>query len=273
LVPVQQQFDHNTLTLHGFDIDTVTATSLASCKIPAIFEWENPSWSDYLKAIVNLANPQYLSHHYTASAAAVLCRTLIAHAINGAPAADSVELSFLRWLVYMVGRPGSLERVTGEAGSEKWKTFTHLINGLGTLTTGPLFDTRAPWRNITWEIYRFVERLMTNELGDALRLMTIASWNQKLTEFNLAYGAVMEGRKLFRTGKGLLGLGTASVKLGDEVWAIENAQMLMVLRASRTKDGRQLMEFVGDGYVHGCMCGEIFPALGTNIESREVNII
>lgn len=96
--------------------------------------------------------------------------------------------------------------------------------------------------------------------------------SEKSAVFNSAYSQPNSGRKLFRTSSGLLGLGMRSVAVGDVVWAIENAQMAIVLRPSQSGVGNGLMEFIGDAYLHGCMQGEMTQSLGVNSKSREVKV-
>jgi hypothetical protein len=60
--------------------------------------------------------------------------------------------------------------------------------------------------------------------------------------------------------------------VGDVVWAIENSQIVIVLRPSQSEVGNGLMEFTGDAYLHGCMQGEMIQSLSVNRKSREVRI-
>jgi hypothetical protein len=260
------------LVLHGFCIDEVIATSLPGCTNSAIFEWDNPTWFEYLGALVAIASPEKLSQLYTTPAPAVLCRTLIANSIYGSPAPNTIELSFFSWLIYMTGRPGSNEDLTGQPDSAKWRSFTGLLSALATLIKGALRNTQVPWTTLLDEVLEFVALLTAAPSHDPRRAAAIASLNQGLTAFNMEHGMHIGERKLLRTSKGLLGLGPASTEPGDEVWAIENAQMVMVLRRTHSEDGVQRMSFVGDGYLHGCMRGELFEALGIDTSSREVYI-
>ena len=83
----------------------------------------------------------------------------------------------------------------------------------------------------------------------ALRLINLRM-SEKSAAFNSAYSQACSRRKLFRTSRGLLGLGMRSVKVGDVVWAIENAQMAIILRPSQSEVGNGPMEFTGDVYVN-----------------------
>lgn len=63
-------------------------------------------------------------------------------------------------------------------------------------------------------------------------------------------------RKLFLTKTGRLGLGPVSMQVGDEVWMLSGGRMLYVLRRDPRRDNTY--SFVGEAYLHGFMCGELF---------------
>ncbi|OCK78539.1 hypothetical protein K432DRAFT_394682 [Lepidopterella palustris CBS 459.81] len=73
-------------------------------------------------------------------------------------------------------------------------------------------------------------------------------------------------RRLFVTRKGYLGLGPASVRVGDEVWVLGGAGAAFVLRGVGEGDGGvgdekgkgnvAVRSVVGEAYVHGIMGGE-----------------
>ena len=60
---------------------------------------------------------------------------------------------------------------------------------------------------------------------------------------------------MFRTDGNLLGMGSRSVEVGDEVWVLKGGNVPFVLR--RVKEG--VYRLVGDAYVHGIMHGEAIP--------------
>jgi hypothetical protein len=59
------------------------------------------------------------------------------------------------------------------------------------------------------------------------------------------------GRRLFRTSRGLMGLGPAAAQIGDQVCVLLGGQVLYVLRGCNEGE----FEFVGECYVHGMMDG------------------
>jgi hypothetical protein len=69
---------------------------------------------------------------------------------------------------------------------------------------------------------------------------------------------VKRGRRMFRTEGNLLGMGSRSVEVGDEVWVLKGGNVPFVLR--RVKEG--VYRLVGDAYVHGIMHGEAIPTRG-----------
>jgi hypothetical protein len=72
-----------------------------------------------------------------------------------------------------------------------------------------------------------------------------------------------EGRALFLTTKGRLGLGPRTVEKGDEVWLLEGANVPFVLRYKKRKRGREGgYRLVGETYVQGVMRGEGFEEVG-----------
>ncbi|KAF4632852.1 hypothetical protein G7Y89_g5278 [Cudoniella acicularis] len=72
-------------------------------------------------------------------------------------------------------------------------------------------------------------------------------------EFALCIGFNCHRKRVFATKGGHLGLGTKSVKEGDEAWILEGADTPFVLRPR--KDGKY--KLIGEAYVHGVMHGEL----------------
>jgi Heterokaryon incompatibility protein (HET) len=267
----QPRLIDNTLTLHGYPIDVVTATSLAGCiDMACLSDWENPTWLEYLHSILTLADPASLSAHYNSPEPVILGRTLIASTVQGEPAPGSIDSSFYSWLVCAFTQTVSLDRVNGGPGSPRWNVMVAVLNAIVQLVTGRVTSL---WTGLTGDIVRISKYLQDNDQDNLAGRMAILRLEEKKSAFNMEFSATHQGRKLFRTSKGLLGLGAKSVKEGDVVWAIENAQMVMILRPSRPGASDGLMEFMGDAYLHGCMRGEMSEALGVDRVIREVNII
>lgn len=76
--------------------------------------------------------------------------------------------------------------------------------------------------------------------------------------FSRAFGLVYGGRQLLTVDDKFLGMGTLSVREGDEVWVLAGLNAPAVLRMSDAAghDGRAY-EFIGSCYVHGLMHGEV----------------
>jgi hypothetical protein len=77
----------------------------------------------------------------------------------------------------------------------------------------------------------------------------------RLSVFEARMREVKRGRRMFRTDGNLLGMGSRSVEVGDEVWVLKGGNVPFVLR--RVKEG--VYRLVGDAYVHGIMHGEAIP--------------
>lgn len=71
--------------------------------------------------------------------------------------------------------------------------------------------------------------------------------------FKHAISPVLPFRRLYRTAKGYLGLGPASVGPGDRVYLLRGAKVPFVLRGG----GGGEFELMGETYVHGFMDGEM----------------
>ena len=86
-------------------------------------------------------------------------------------------------------------------------------------------------------------------VGHVLRLIGIR--NPEI-EFRLSI-ICMINRKLFRTGKGYIGMGPAIAEEGDYIVLVQGGRTPLVVRS---RDG--MWELVGDAYVHGAMSGELW---------------
>ncbi|TEA12168.1 Heterokaryon incompatibility protein 6, OR allele [Colletotrichum sidae] len=68
---------------------------------------------------------------------------------------------------------------------------------------------------------------------------------------------VTPGRKALETRRGLVGLGPAEAKCGDEVWLVNGGRMPLLLRRLETVDKAAVYVLVGEVYLHGVMHGEM----------------
>jgi hypothetical protein len=74
--------------------------------------------------------------------------------------------------------------------------------------------------------------------------------------FELRMREMKDGRKMFRTKSGSLGMGPKSVMEGDEVWVLPGAKVPFVLRSFEGGREPKRYTFIGEAYVHGYMNGE-----------------
>lgn len=74
-------------------------------------------------------------------------------------------------------------------------------------------------------------------------------------------------RRLFVTANRYLGLGPASMVIGDEVWVLAGSGAAMVLRATEIGDEFRL---VGAAYVHGIMNGE---HIGDDVKLQTISLV
>lgn len=72
----------------------------------------------------------------------------------------------------------------------------------------------------------------------------------------------LEGRALYITDNGRMGLGAPHIQVGDEVWGVYGATVPFVLRPSKERDsnGKALYHMVGDCFLENAMNGELAPS-------------
>ncbi|GAB1317159.1 Heterokaryon incompatibility protein-domain-containing protein [Madurella fahalii] len=80
----------------------------------------------------------------------------------------------------------------------------------------------------------------------------------RIDTFKAALGMKLEGRRLFWTKDGRLGMGSVSVKEGDEVWVMDGVRPPVALRR---KDGGGFA-YIGQTYVFGAMDGKLLQEHG-----------
>ncbi|KAK4195297.1 heterokaryon incompatibility protein-domain-containing protein [Triangularia verruculosa] len=78
------------------------------------------------------------------------------------------------------------------------------------------------------------------------------------------------GRRLYRTTRGYLGLGPATIRPGDQVWMIRGAIVPIVLREA---DEVGKFTVVGDSYLHGFMNGEMLDCSHVKDKVGRVTLI
>lgn len=99
------------------------------------------------------------------------------------------------------------------------------------------------------------------ENPDALHTDEITMMNELLAKERRCYDSLavyIGGRSLYRTSNRYLGLGPDSMRVGDEVWALQSTHVLFVLRKSENNAKYRL---VGEAYLHGFMQGEMLDGV------------
>ena len=103
------------------------------------------------------------------------------------------------------------------------------------------------------------------ENPDRLNTEQVAFMNDLLAQERRYYDSLtvsLGGRSLDRTSQRYLGLGPESITVGDEVWVLNIAQVLFVLRKISNPQSYRL---VGETYLHGGMHGEM---IGTSMQKQ-----
>jgi hypothetical protein len=102
-----------------------------------------------------------------------------------------------------------------------------------------------------------------NEHQDSFRIQG----QQEL--FTSLFQNVNADRRIYRTSQGYVGLGPTSMREGDEVWLLNGATVLFIMRKRPGEDSYTL---IGETYLHGFMHGELLSAEFRN-KIAPVNII
>lgn len=101
----------------------------------------------------------------------------------------------------------------------------------------------------------------------------------EVDQFAIAHNATYGGRRLFATRKGYLGLGPASLEVGDTVWILPGAKVPFILRHAAGAAGNVAIEemprykLVGEAYVHGIMKGEAVDTPHGSVDLTEIKLI
>lgn len=65
-----------------------------------------------------------------------------------------------------------------------------------------------------------------------------------------------ENRCIFRAEKGYLGLGLKTIRAGDRIYLLQGVPVPYALQHQPT-DPDGVLDFEGEAYVHGIMCGDV----------------
>ena len=103
---------------------------------------------------------------------------------------------------------------------------------------------------VTRRIFQFLSLMGRNE-GRFTASDVLASADDEPWRFIASLR--IEGRRLFRTNDGWIGLAPRSTQVGDEVWSFKESQISYILRPRHAEDGTY--EFIGESYMHGVVVG------------------
>ena len=76
----------------------------------------------------------------------------------------------------------------------------------------------------------------------------------RIATFKARMAEVKATRRMFRSGKHYIGMGSKSVEVGDQIWLLRGANVPFILR--RAGNGNGNYRLIGEAYVHGIMHGE-----------------
>ncbi|KAF2854498.1 HET-domain-containing protein [Plenodomus tracheiphilus IPT5] len=94
---------------------------------------------------------------------------------------------------------------------------------------------------------------------------------QKSDHFKVVW-SIGHDRKIFRTSRGHLGLGSRNVREGDKVIVLDGAKLPHIVRHKAPEQGT--WSFVGDCVVQGIMEGEVYDLNGENgVEEQVFNLV
>jgi hypothetical protein len=106
--------------------------------------------------------------------------------------------------------------------------------------------------------------LPTNDLKKVLLYLLctqtgLEAGSDGFENYQQAYSYKIEGRRLFKTECDFIGLGSLSVRPGDQVWLIRDSLVQLVLRPVKDTD---IFHLVGEARLHGFMYGECWTLDG-----------
>lgn len=271
--------DHNfrvcgdSLFIRGAEFDRVVAVGTRLSKT-VCFE-DLISWL----ALCEDLNPEYFAKHN--GPGEVFWRTIIADTYEYNPASASLGEGFKIWftsgftasllalgsiprlsatgLAYFNSLPGILAlfsriRAADKDLADSCIPSTAELIKLRRSLFGWAQSQRSNPRDLEAEYKLMSDEAMRRATGDSSGYGNIAA-------------SVPAYRRLFRTERGYLGLGPASVLVGDQVWGFQGAMVPFILRA---REGHSF-SLVGETYLHGFMDGEMKQRVGSNV--TEIRIL
>lgn len=169
----------------------------------------------------------------------VLWRTLIADMKN-VPGEPQIDSSCFRSFMAM----NAIDIVKHMAELSNGETIVHPADIGGLFPDSESKPSRA-WRE---SLQATQTRIRTSLYPTAEDIEVFDTLYKKSSLFLATVSTYMTNRQLCVTSTGLVGLGPASIKEGDEVICVKDSKLLFVARPG---DGEQ--ELVGETYLHGRM--------------------
>ncbi|KAH8686364.1 hypothetical protein BGZ61DRAFT_454377 [Ilyonectria robusta] len=105
------------------------------------------------------------------------------------------------------------------------------------------------------DIFPNAERIrVTADKLDPLRVdgPGVKNIRARIDRFKAAIGMKLDSRRLFVTEDGRIGVGPQSLLETDEIWALDGADVPMIIRKGESESFR----FIGEAFVFGIMHGE-----------------
>ncbi|KAH8907342.1 hypothetical protein BR93DRAFT_692937 [Coniochaeta sp. PMI_546] len=270
------------LVVQGAEFDSVVATA-------------SPMWQvlrtqviDDCLALCEKLNPEYLQTH--TGPGEVLWRTMAADTFEQQPAPESLATSFKSWVsarlaVQITEKTLVRDDATGQMtliglnGVLDEVIATRSLNILARLRVEDREDTQDESRcipsveevfHVARQMYDFQLRYICAKQGITVvephqPQLSVEETTMRIegqaAAFKHAISPVLPFRRLYRTARGYLGLGPASLRPGDRVYLLRSAKVPFVLR----DHGSGKFELMGETYLHGFMDGEMARRAGNSI--------
>jgi hypothetical protein len=230
---------------------------LTCSALPCILRWVRDGLNAATRDLTDLDYIQTLQTRVE-----VLWRTLVADTFQGQhPAPPECGEQFLAHASAIVGRimkkyktnkDSFHTRVTGRMHSFLYRTLGRSINENKIGPWIKLFGSEPNTSHYKSEVFvQKLEEIIARSTDQSIR--TEEEWSRPFADFRREVDVTLGPRRLFRTTRGLLGMGPLEIEMGDEVWILAGANTPVVLRNGST--GKK--KLLGEAYVHGLMHGEV----------------
>ncbi|OIW23037.1 hypothetical protein CONLIGDRAFT_146567 [Coniochaeta ligniaria NRRL 30616] len=270
------------LVVHGAEFDSIVAIA-------------SPMWQvvrtqviDDCLALCENLSPEYLQTH--TGPGEVLWRTMAANTFEQEEAPASLATNFKSWVSARLATQITLKSLqcddaTGQVtliGFEEVLDEVAVTHSLDILTRLRAKDNENIQHESTCipsieEILEVARQMYDVQLRYILAEQGISFIDPPVPELDIeeatmriegeaaafkhAISPVLPSRRLFRTAKGYLGHGPASIEPGDRVYLLRGAKVPFVLRGG--EEGK--FELMGETYVHGFMDGEMRTRVGNSL--------